>query len=284
MLTQLAEGIPVTIAGSSGATDYELVVSTYTCRVAFTGASVGDIITQTQVIAITNGVASTFLTVWRNQSTAADLASAPASANISLNGATALTDAQLRASAVPVSLATVPSHPVTNAGTFAVQNTAATPAGSNSIGTVGLNAGTNAIGSITNTSFGVSTLPALPTGSNTIGSINAVASITNALPTGTNVIGGVTLTRASTATRSDFTAAVDTQIVAASTSRPMLSIYNVGPAILRIGLGSTVTSLTNFTYLLNAGDTYVANPNEVTLEHRAIFAAAGSVAEVTIGA
>ncbi|OBQ44550.1 MAG: hypothetical protein AN484_06590 [Aphanizomenon flos-aquae WA102] len=104
------------------------------------------------------------------------------------------------------------------------------------------------------------------------------------LAAGTNVIGGVTLTRASTATRSDFTAAVDTQIVAASTTRPMLSIYNVGPAVLRIGLGSTVTSLTNFTYLLNVGDTYVANPNEVTLEHRAIFAAAGSNAEVTIGA
>jgi hypothetical protein len=105
VLTQLAQGIPVTIAGSSGATDYELVVSTYTCRALFTGASVGDIITQTQVIAITNGVASTFLTVWRNQTSATDLASAPASANISLNGATALTDAQLRASAVPVSLA-----------------------------------------------------------------------------------------------------------------------------------------------------------------------------------
>jgi hypothetical protein len=63
----------------------------------------------------------------------------------------------------------------------------------------------------------------------------------------------------------------------------MLAIYNVGPAILRIGLGSTAVSSTNFTYLLNAGDTYVANPNEVTLEHRGIFAAAGSVAEVTIG-
>jgi hypothetical protein len=53
----------------------------------------------------------------------------------------------------PVSLASVPSHPVTNAGTFAVQNTAATPTGTNSIGTVGLNAGTNSIGSITNTAF-----------------------------------------------------------------------------------------------------------------------------------
>ena len=35
-----------------------------------------------------------------------------------------LTDTQLRASAVPVSLASVPSHPVTNAGTFAVQPSA----------------------------------------------------------------------------------------------------------------------------------------------------------------
>ena len=34
-----------------------------------------------------------------------------------------LTDTQLRASAVPVSLASVPSHAVTNAGTFAVQAT-----------------------------------------------------------------------------------------------------------------------------------------------------------------
>jgi len=36
----------------------------------------------------------------------------------------------------PVSLASVPSHAVTNAGTFAVQNTAATPAGTNFIGSV----------------------------------------------------------------------------------------------------------------------------------------------------
>jgi hypothetical protein len=36
-----------------------------------------------------------------------------------------LTDAELRASAVPMSLASVPSHPVTNAGTFAVQVTSA---------------------------------------------------------------------------------------------------------------------------------------------------------------
>ncbi len=37
-----------------------------------------------------------------------------------------LTDTQLRASAVPISVATIPSHAVTNAGTFAVQNTTPT--------------------------------------------------------------------------------------------------------------------------------------------------------------
>jgi hypothetical protein len=52
-----------------------------------------------------------------------------------------LTDTQLRASAVPVSLASVPSHPVTNAGTFPVQDT----------GTVGDNGGaatTNRLGTL----------------------------------------------------------------------------------------------------------------------------------------
>ena len=103
------------------------------------------------------------------------------------------------------------------------------------------------------------------------------------LPTGSNTIGSVNVTRATLASRSDFTANADTLIVAGSTSRQMLAIYNVGPAILRIGLGTTAVSSTNFTYLLNAGDTYVANPNEVGLAHRGIFAAAGSVAEVTEG-
>lgn len=50
-----------------------------------------------------------------------------------------LTELQLKADlseTQPVSIASVPSHAVTNAGTFAVQNTAATPAGNNNIGDV----------------------------------------------------------------------------------------------------------------------------------------------------
>lgn len=52
---------------------------------------------------------------------------------------TLLTELQLKADLTetqPVSLASFPSHAVTNAGTFAVQNTAATPAGTNNIGDV----------------------------------------------------------------------------------------------------------------------------------------------------
>jgi hypothetical protein len=90
--------------------------------------------------------------------------------------------------------------------------------------------------------------------------------------------------KATTAARSNFSAATDTQVAPASTTRASLSIFNVGPAILYIGQGSTAVTTTDFTYLLNAGDTYVANPNEVGLEHRGIFAVAGSNAEVTIGA
>lgn len=60
---------------------------------------------------------------------------------VSITGSVAvtggLTDTQLRASAVPVSLASVPTHPVTQSGTW----------------NVGLSTGVNAIGSITNTSF-----------------------------------------------------------------------------------------------------------------------------------
>ena len=93
----------------------------------------------------------------------------------------------------------------------------------------------------------------------------------------------VNVARATVTTRSDFTANADGLIVAASTTRPMLSIYNIGPSILRIGLGTTAVSSTNFSYLLNAGDTYVANPNEVGLMHRGRFETLGNVAEVTEG-
>jgi hypothetical protein len=102
-----AEAVYVVNTGAASGVDRELVVSTYRCRTAFTGASIGDTITSTQIIDV-SGTPSTVSTVWRNQTTAADLASAPLIANLELVGAQALTDAQLRATAVPVSLASVP--------------------------------------------------------------------------------------------------------------------------------------------------------------------------------
>ena len=84
---------------SSGGTgsDRELVVSTYRCKTAFTGASVGDTITTTQIIDVTTNTPVSVSTIWRNQTTAADLASVPSAANLELTGSTALTAAQLTA-------------------------------------------------------------------------------------------------------------------------------------------------------------------------------------------
>ncbi len=90
-----ADGSP--IGGSGPTTDRELVVSTYRCKTAFTGASVGDTITATQIIDVSGDTPTTVSTIWRNQTTAADLASAPSAANLELNGTTALTAAQLTA-------------------------------------------------------------------------------------------------------------------------------------------------------------------------------------------
>ncbi len=81
--------------------DRELVVTTYRVRTAFTGASVGDTVTCTQIIDVKN-TPSTVSTIWRNQTTAADLASVPSAASLELVGSQALTDAQLRASALPL--------------------------------------------------------------------------------------------------------------------------------------------------------------------------------------
>ena len=99
---------PNPVGGGGGSTvDRELVVSTYRVRTAFTGTSVGDTITSTQIIDV-SGTPTTVSTIWRNQTTAADLASAPSAGNLELVGSQALTDAQLRASAVAISATTLP--------------------------------------------------------------------------------------------------------------------------------------------------------------------------------
>lgn len=86
---------------SATTADKELVVTTYSVKTAFTGASAGDTITATQVIDVT-GTPTTVSTIWRNQTTGADLSSAPSAVNLTLLGSQSLTDSQLRAAAIAV--------------------------------------------------------------------------------------------------------------------------------------------------------------------------------------
>lgn len=88
-----------------GGVDRELIVSTYLCKTAFTGASVGDTITSTQIIDV-SATPTTVSVIWRNQTTGIDI-TAPSSADLTLLASNAITDAQLRATPVPVSISDV---------------------------------------------------------------------------------------------------------------------------------------------------------------------------------
>lgn len=127
-----------------------------------------------------------------------------------------LSDGTSAITTLPVSLASVPSHAVTNAGTFAVQVSSAIPTGANVIGAV-TQSGTWNVGTVT-TVTGVTTVStvtnlaqlggqavAMGTGVRSAGTqrvtvatddlvpvtgtITAVTSLTNALPAGTNLLG-----------------------------------------------------------------------------------------------
>jgi hypothetical protein len=103
-----ADGNVIDSFGGGGSShDRELVVTTYRVKTAFTGASVDDTVTCTQVIDVKH-TPSTVSTIWRNQTTATDLATVPSAANLALEGSQALTDAQLRAAAVAISAASLP--------------------------------------------------------------------------------------------------------------------------------------------------------------------------------
>ena len=124
--------IPVQVVsggGGGGSTiDKEFVVTTYRAKNAFTGASVGDTITATQVYDLTGTNPVLTNTIWFNQSTALALASAPAAANLEIVGASALTDAQLRAT--PINVNNGLAQPLTDtqlrASAVAISNTSIT--------------------------------------------------------------------------------------------------------------------------------------------------------------
>jgi len=81
------DGSIVTTGGGGGGgttIDRELVVETYRAINTATGVSIGDLITQTQVIDVT-ATPSTVSVIWRNQTTGLDIA-APGFANLELAG------------------------------------------------------------------------------------------------------------------------------------------------------------------------------------------------------
>lgn len=142
--------------GGGAANDRELVITTYRAKNAFTGASVGDVITLAQVIDV-DGTPATVSSLWRNQTTGADLSGAPAAADLELVGANALTDAQLRATAVAVSIASLPLP--SGAATAANQATANTALASLVSQTDGVEASLTSIdGKATTTNTALATL------------------------------------------------------------------------------------------------------------------------------
>lgn len=95
--------MPVQIVGAGVGNDIELATVAYRCKTAFTGAAVGALITATRVInASVTPVVQVGATVWRNESTDTQLAGPPAAGNLEVVGLGALTDAQLRASPLPL--------------------------------------------------------------------------------------------------------------------------------------------------------------------------------------
>lgn len=72
--------------GGGGGSDRELVVLTYSANKAFTGASLGDLITGTQIVDVTGASPVVGATIWYNQTTRLALASAPLAADVDLAG------------------------------------------------------------------------------------------------------------------------------------------------------------------------------------------------------
>lgn len=100
-------GDPYVASGGSGggaANDREVVVTVYRATASGTGFSSGDTITAMRVLDVDGAtITQVGTTAWYNETTAAAIATAPSAASLSLAGGNPLTDAQLRATAVPVS-------------------------------------------------------------------------------------------------------------------------------------------------------------------------------------
>ena len=176
-----------------------------------------------------------------------------------------LTDTQLRAAVVPVSLASVPSHPVTGSGPFtAAQATAAN-----------LNATVVGSGSFTAAQSTASALKAQAQILNSAGSLVTYAETGTYGSPSVDVI-SVQNPQGVTATITTFTSTTaSTSLVAANSTRKALTVYNSGAGDLYIS-PTAVCTTTNFQVKLSSGDFWECPPSQVLLSHTGVFATSGT--------
>jgi len=189
----------------------------------------------------------------------------------------------------PVSLASVPSHAVTNAGTFAVQNTAATPAGTNIVGKVGIDQTTD--GTTNLVRLGAETTKVLGVTRTADGSGNLLTSTANALDV--NIKSGVNANgRATPANSAPVVSASQTyETVAASQTAQVLGgtgatgdwldFVLVIPATTSPGSVTLLDNATSIT-LFAGGASSVASLVPFAIPIRAI--SAGGAWKITTGA
>ena len=92
----------------------QTVSTTYSVVSAFSGASVGDIVSCTQLLDVSANTLTTLAVGWRNQTTSTDLVIPPLASNLAVLGKQSLTNDQLRAAPLPVSVLTSPEIEVKN--------------------------------------------------------------------------------------------------------------------------------------------------------------------------
>lgn len=177
-----------------------------------------------------SGGASSSVSLTQGGNTAVVDASGRLSVGLNAVGGTSLSLGQTTMSA---------SLPVTFASNQSTLNVAVTSP---------LPTGSNALGSITNTSFGIS--GSLPTGANTIGSIaNTAFGVTGALPAGSNVIGKVVSVPTSSCAGNTVK---DTGAVTLTATAAAPTAMNATTCVLRLFFTNTDTS-TSHTVTLTDG-------------------------------
>lgn len=122
----------------------------------------------------------------------------------------------------------------------------------NAPSTVTLGGGSAAIGTV-----GVTSLPALPTGGNTIGSVSLVGGNATAVKVdGSAVTQPVSISASSASSTSTFTATASGTILAANSNRKgvVLSSPSTNTGICYVTIGTTTTSSTAFSFVVNPGD------------------------------